>query len=210
MVLGLAVLMLMPLAAIAQPGDDSSQTASSPSSEMLSVAGTAINAANEPGAGLYGLRLRDEKRDPSLARRGWILSGTGLAVAAGGFAAAIYTSAGWMAWVGLGGTGAMIAGLINLDTYYRRRLVEIEHVSVGGAASRAGLEPGDRILKVNGDIIRTVAQLDAKLLLSQDRPGPLDFFLSRGGKRRHIVVENPAATPSQASGVQDAVERIGE
>ncbi|MBI2932226.1 MAG: PDZ domain-containing protein [Planctomycetes bacterium] len=211
-VVGLASLLLIPpQVGVGQAAPD--EDSGSPSTTMLNATGTAMSAASNPGATHYGLQLRDEKGNPSLARNGSIKVAIGFPLAIGGvIAGAIGGPRVWGIAIGVIGTGLVPAfwGLWDWMRYADQSGVWIDQVSAGGAATRAGLEPGDKIIKVNGDDVRNAAQVEAKLLLSQDQAGPLTFAIMRDGRNRQIAIDRPVDCPSNQAGVADALDRIRE
>jgi membrane-associated protease RseP (regulator of RpoE activity) len=62
--------------------------------------------------------------------------------------------------------------------------VIVEEVVHGSAAEEAGIRAGDRIIAIDGEAIRSAAQLDAKLSASDGRRLTID--IDRGGARLRV------------------------
>jgi regulator of sigma E protease len=78
----------------------------------------------------------------------------------------------------------------------------IGQVVRGGAAERAGLAAGDRVVSVDGNPVET---WDALVALIQARPEtPMRLAIERGGVRQNVEV-----TPAAASAGQKRIGRIG-
>ncbi|WP_348246183.1 PDZ domain-containing protein, partial [Salmonella enterica] len=69
----------------------------------------------------------------------------------------------------------------------------IGDVLPGGAAARAGLQSGDRVVAIDGRAIETWDELVAAVVASAGRP--LELQVDRGGSRQAIAV-----TPDDAGG----------
>jgi regulator of sigma E protease len=76
-------------------------------------------------------------------------------------------------------------------------------VQAEGAAARAGLQTGDRVLRVNGQFVSDGQALRRLIRESQGR-GPLAFEVERGGRRLVISVQ-----PDRVEEAQTVVGRIG-
>jgi regulator of sigma E protease len=62
---------------------------------------------------------------------------------------------------------------------------EVTSVLPGSAAERAGLEPGDRIIRINGEEIERFEQIQKMILLNLDRPVAL--VVLRDGRERSLT-----------------------
>lgn len=71
-----------------------------------------------------------------------------------------------------------------LGTYDSPSLVE--EVVPNSAAQRAGLQPGDRIVEVNGVEVRWFS--DLLKIVSQSAGTPLNFVIERGGKAQSVLI----------------------
>ncbi len=79
--------------------------------------------------------------------------------------------------------------------------VGLAAVSAGSPAAAAGLQPGDIILAVNGDNVKTTN--DLLLDIAVNRSQPLDLTLLRNNETRHITVK--ARTPEQTPQGEGAI-----
>ncbi|MYE02868.1 MAG: PDZ domain-containing protein, partial [Alphaproteobacteria bacterium] len=66
-------------------------------------------------------------------------------------------------------------------------------VSEGGPAARAGIRPGDTILKIGARRVRTPRDAVAALAVIRDPAAPLDIALLRGGQERVVALSFDAA-----------------
>ena len=74
-------------------------------------------------------------------------------------------------------------------------------VSAGGPAARAGIAPGDAVLKIGSRRIRTPRDAIAALAVVRDPGKPLDVTLQRAGQRRVVALSfdaKPGAPEAQA------------
>jgi regulator of sigma E protease len=62
---------------------------------------------------------------------------------------------------------------------------EVTSVLPGSAAERAGLEPGDRIIRINGEEIERFEQIQKMILLNLDRP--VTLVVLRDGRERSLT-----------------------
>ena len=62
---------------------------------------------------------------------------------------------------------------------------EVTSVLPGSAAERAGLEPGDRIIRINGEEIERFEQIQKMILLNLDRP--VTLVIVRDGRERSLT-----------------------
>ncbi|MDZ7858514.1 RIP metalloprotease RseP [Sphaerotilus sp.] len=79
----------------------------------------------------------------------------------------------------------------------------IGDVKPGGAASRAGLQAGDRVLRVDGRLVADASSLRALIRVSGEQADPLpqSWQIERGGQTLSLVV-----TPMR---VEDGAQRLG-
>jgi regulator of sigma E protease len=68
---------------------------------------------------------------------------------------------------------------------------EIGRVKAGSPAAKAGIQPGDRIVSVNGKPVRQLSDFD--LVVDQSKGAAIAIDLARGGRVMHVVL--PAAKP---------------
>jgi regulator of sigma E protease len=68
---------------------------------------------------------------------------------------------------------------------------EIGRVKVGSPAAKAGIQPGDRIVSVNGQPVRQLSDFD--LVVDQSKGAAIAIDLARGERVMHVVL--PAAKP---------------
>jgi regulator of sigma E protease len=78
----------------------------------------------------------------------------------------------------------------------------ISAVEKGKAGAKAGLQPGDRLLKIKGEPIEDFA--DARMLISMNAGTPLEVVYDRGGALRKTTM-----TPDLAEGEFSPVGRAG-
>lgn len=69
----------------------------------------------------------------------------------------------------------------------------VRAVSAGGPAARAGIAPGDGVLKIGARRIRTPREAIAALAVIRDLRKPVDVTLQRGGQRRVVALSFDAA-----------------
>jgi regulator of sigma E protease len=74
-------------------------------------------------------------------------------------------------------------------------------VNPGGAAARAGLLPGDRVLRIDGLAVNDGEHLRSLIRAHTDPAVPMDWLVERGGQRLEVAV-SPAA-------VQDGERTVG-
>jgi len=92
------------------------------------------------------------------------------------------------AWVGV----TLETG--DTDRFGRSRDVRIATVAPGSPAERAGLRPGDRIIRVNGRRVATPLDWEARLLDSSVGQ-PLQLVTRRGEREQQVTI-TPTALPS--------------
>jgi serine protease Do len=80
------------------------------------------------------------------------------------------------------------------DRFGRSRDVRIATVAPGSPAERAGLRPGDRIIRVNGRRVATPLDWEARLLDSSVGQ-PLQLVTRRGEREQQVTI-TPTALPS--------------
>ncbi|HEX4857610.1 MAG TPA: RIP metalloprotease RseP [Usitatibacteraceae bacterium] len=93
-------------------------------------------------------------------------------------------------------------GKVGLGPYRGRATLVLDEVAPGGAAARAGLQVGDRLVAVDGVPLERFDQLVAKVSISAGQV--LQFELLRGGETRFIDV-----TPQRVEEHGSATGRIG-
>jgi regulator of sigma E protease len=83
----------------------------------------------------------------------------------------------------------------------------VSQVGPNSAAAKAGIQPGDRIVEVNGNTVSTFVDLQSYVAL---RPAePMNVVLERGGERRTVSLVSTAETITDEFGNQARVGRLG-
>jgi regulator of sigma E protease len=83
----------------------------------------------------------------------------------------------------------------------------IGDVLEGGVAARAGLEPGDRVLEIDGKSLRYWEEIEEAVRASPNKP--LQFRIARGGRTLEKVVVPVEETVRSREGGEDVQGRIG-
>jgi regulator of sigma E protease len=84
---------------------------------------------------------------------------------------------------------------------------EITNVLPGSAAERAGLEPGDRIIRINGVDIERFEQIQKIILLNLDRP--VDLVVVRDGRERNLTASPTFDETTDSRGNVVRTPRLG-
>ena len=70
--------------------------------------------------------------------------------------------------------------------------VWVRQVAPGSAAEQAGIQPGDRILELNGAPVQRAGQVIRAVRLQPDAK-PLELLLERGGRQLRLQIKLPLA-----------------
>jgi regulator of sigma E protease len=90
---------------------------------------------------------------------------------------------------------------------YPTATATVSQVVPDGAAARAGILPGDRIVEINGNTVDTFVDLQSYVAL---RPAePMNLVLERGGERQTVSLVSAEETMTDEFGNQARVGRLG-